>query len=156
MSGGGPAGEVVVDSEDVVRLIEPGASVVEEVGADNEVDCKVLIELCEGRTTEVAGLVDTEVGVPAEDPLLPLADDPEPAEGADERTLLPVAVEEVDAVLGLCNVGSTSPLVLEELVMLLELGYPTVTVEVAVIVVDGPVMLEKLKKPGPKVKMLVV
>ena len=151
MSGGGPAGEDVVGSEDVVKLVELGTDVVEEAGA-----VVTPTELCEGKLVDAVEPVGAEVGELAEELLAPPDEGSEPAGGVDREPLLLVVVDDVDTVPGLCFVGCMSPLVLKKLVMLLELEYPKVTVEVAVNVGDGIVILEKVKEPGPKVKTLVV
>ena len=56
----------------------------------------------------------------------------------------------------LCSIGDVVALVLSELDALSVPEEITVTVEVAVTIDDGIVMLEKVRDPGPKVTMVEV
>jgi hypothetical protein len=152
MSGRGPADVDVDAREEVLELTAPRSVAVVTGGPEVEADGAVLDEAC---TMELGTVLE-----PLEAELI----EEGRIESVDTSTKLDDRFgfndDRVEEMPGLCKVGSVTPLELRLVAEVVELWDSRVTVvdevTVAVTVVDGRLMLEKVKEPGFTVKTSVV
>lgn len=161
MSGGGPAEADAVDGEATIVVKERGLVVAS--GLDRKLPVEPLAELRPDGPSELLGPPET---LEAKDEIPGAVLNPgELLLGAitDEVAILGVGVGPVGGVDNrlvlcrvLCSIGDMAALVLREPDALSVREEITVTVEVAVTMGAGIVMLEKVKDPGSKVIMVDV